>query len=171
MGVWSILIKILSYKSNPLCCVEAIWEQFNEETFALTHIFLRKPMKLPLDLPLWTLILKETFSASFWKLWGWRQWGSFLEIGWNFCWKCSSFLGTPHLGEFCWDVFRAPPSVGSECCSPYPLLCSALVLYICSSATLICSSAEDLFLCSSAEVLFLCPSATDLIHSSAVLLS
>ena len=28
------LIKILSYKSNPLCCVEAIREQFNEETFA-----------------------------------------------------------------------------------------------------------------------------------------
>ena len=27
------LIKILSYKSNPLCCVEAIREQFNEETF------------------------------------------------------------------------------------------------------------------------------------------
>ena len=152
-----------------------MWKQFGSnlmrKLLALTHIFLRKPMKLPLDLPLWTLILKETSSASFKKLWGWRQWGSFLEIGWNFCWKCSSFLGTPHLGEFCWDVFRAPPSVGSECCSPYPLLCSALVLYICSSATLICSSAEDLFLCSSAEVLFLCPSATYLIRSSVVLLS
>ena len=38
-----------------------------------------------------------------------------------------------------------------------PLLCSALVLYICSSATLICSSAEDLFLCPFATDLFLAP--------------
>ena len=48
------LIKILSYKSNPLCCVEAIREQFNEETFGPHAYFSQETdaMKLPLDLPL-----------------------------------------------------------------------------------------------------------------------
>ena len=153
------LIKISSYKSNPLCCVEAIREQFNEETFSPDAYFSQETDETSAGFasvdPHSEGNLQCLFQETL-RLETMRQFPrnrlklllKMLELSWN---------ATPEwvlLGRF-----QGPPSVGSECCSPYPLLCSALVLYICSSATLNGSSAEVLFLGTSATDLIdqLCP--------------